>query len=378
MSLAPLSSSPSRRRTEGGFTLIELMIGVVVGLVTTLAITQILLTSEGNKRTTASGSDAQVNGVLAVDTLQDSIQAAGYGFTSLPKIIGCPLVANYNGAAVAGFPANLVPVIITDGASGAPDSIRIISSSKQSFSVPINIVDPSFHVNDLSFPVNAVNGVALGDLMVAAVDSVTNCELFQATATPITSPIARADIAWNSAGFPDIPYPTNSFVINLGALSDITYSVSAAGSLQSNKLVLSNTYVPSYTGNTDVYTNIVNMQAYYGKASTINGTSVVSAPIDTWDTVLPTTNTQWLQVLAVKVAMVGRSDQYEKDIVTSDDLYWDVGANSPIAGTVTCPTSANKCVKLIIPKTANSDTWKHYRYKVFDTVVPLRNMIWNS
>jgi type IV pilus assembly protein PilW len=348
------------------------MIGVVVGLVTTLAITQILLTSEGNKRTTASGSDAQVNGVLAVDTLQDSIQAAGYGFTSLPQVIGCPLIANYNGAAVAGFPANLVPVIITDGASGAPDSIRIISSSKQSFSVPINIVDPSFHVNDLSFPVNAVNGVALGDLMVAAKDSATNCEVFQATATPITSPIARADNAWNSAGFPDIPYPTNSFVINLGALSDITYSVSAAGSLQSNKLVLSNTYVPSYTGNTDVYTNIVNMQAYYGKATS------AGQPITVWDNVTPTTNADWLLLLALQVAVVSRSDQYEKEIVTTGDLYWDVGANSTIAGTVTCPTSTNKCVKLIIPKTANSDTWKHYRYKVFNTVIPLRNMIWNS
>ena len=52
-----------------GFTLVELMVAMVIGLVTTLVITQVLAFSEGQKRTTTSGSDAQVNGSLALYTL---------------------------------------------------------------------------------------------------------------------------------------------------------------------------------------------------------------------------------------------------------------------------------------------------------------------
>jgi len=53
-----------------GFTLIELMVAVALGLLTTLVIAQVFLQSEGNKRTTTSGSDAQVTGALALYALQ--------------------------------------------------------------------------------------------------------------------------------------------------------------------------------------------------------------------------------------------------------------------------------------------------------------------
>jgi type IV pilus assembly protein PilW len=361
------------------------MVGLVVGLISTLAITQILLTSEGQKRTTTSGSDAQVSGVLALDTLRNAIQVAGYGFSSLPRVVGCPLQAKFNNAAVAGFPSNLVPVVITDGASDAPDSIRVLASSKTSFSVPLTVIDPGYNpavaAQNTAFPVLSVSGVAAGDLMVAANDASTKCQVFQASAAPTTNKVDRADDPgkWNAIGFPDLTFtaPLNSSVLNLGELDDISYSVSAAGTLQFNKFMLNAASVPSYSGNTDVYSNIVNMQAYYGKASTITAT-VLTGPVDTWDTTLPVTNLEWLRVLAVKIAIVSRSDQYEKTEVTTTDPVWDVGANSPIAGAVTCPTSTNKCITLKIPRTANSSDWKHYRYKVFDTVIPLRNMIWNS
>ena len=41
--------------------------------------------------------------------------------------------------------------------------------------------------------------------------------------------------------------------------------------------------------------------------------------------------------------------------------------------TAACGTS--KCLKLKIDTLPN---WKRYRYRVFDTVIPLRNMLWNS
>jgi type IV pilus assembly protein PilW len=81
-------------------------------------------------------------------------------------------------------------------------------------------------------------------------------------------------------------------------------------------------------------------------------------------------------VLALKVAVVSRSDQYEKEEVTTTDPLWDVGLTSTIAGVAAC--GASKCITLKIPRTANSTDWKHYRYKVFDSVIPLRNMLWSQ
>ena len=367
---------------QGGFTLIELMIGLVVGLVSTLAITQILLTSEGQKRTTTSGSDAQVSGVLAMDTLRNTIQIAGYGFASLPKSIGCPLETKFKGAAVAGFAANLVPVLITDGADSAPDSIRVLASSKTSFSVPLTVIDPGYVPADATlgraFPVVAASGAAANDLMVAVNDASSNCQVFQLSSIG-TNVLNRTDDAkWNTAGFPSNAFntPSNSAIINMGEFSDVTYTVSDAGTLQFNRLVLGADFTPSYTGIVSLYSNIVNMQAYYGKASAINGTTVLTGPVNAWNTTQPTTNLLWLQVLALRIAVVSRSDQYEKEVVTTTDPLWDVGANSAIDGAAACGTS--KCVTLKIPRTDGSTDWQHYRYKVFDSIIPLRNMLWSQ
>ena len=78
-------------------------------------------------------------------------------------------------------------------------------------------------------------------------------------------------------------------------------------------------------------------------------------------------------MLAVRVAVVARSAQYEKEEVTSTNPLWDVGTAIAIAGTATC--GASKCLSLKVDYLTD---WKHYRYRVFDTVIPLRNMLWNS
>jgi type IV pilus assembly protein PilW len=369
-----------------GFTLVELMIGVLIGLLTTLAVTQVLVISEGAKRTTTSGSDAQINGALALSALQRSMQPAGYGFGANPTSVGCTLTAKFNGAAVPGFATRLVPVTITSGASGAPDSIRILASGKNSYSLPLRVVSPGYNptvaANKDNFPVSAVRGVegprtdsggtviAPGDLMLAVIGADQACELFQATATPsgATPKVDRADEAakWNAAGFPTLIYSEGNYLVNMGSIVDRTFSI-VNTSLQVTSLKLAADATPSYEGPLEMLPNIVNLKAMYGKDT--NGDSLV----DTWDNTTPTTNAGWLQVVAVRIAVVARSVQYEKEEVTSSNPLWDVGAALTVAGTSTCGTS--KCLSL---KVDNLTDWKHYRYKIFDTVIPLRNMLWNS
>ncbi|MCQ6458572.1 PilW family protein, partial [Vibrio parahaemolyticus] len=85
-------------------------------LLVTLVVAQTLFFFEGQKRTTTGGADAQVNGAIALYTIQRDVQMAGYGLTTSAHGIGCPIKAQRNGVDYA---FSLVPVRIDDGASGA-------------------------------------------------------------------------------------------------------------------------------------------------------------------------------------------------------------------------------------------------------------------
>jgi type IV pilus assembly protein PilW len=308
---------------------------------------------------------------------------AGYGFSSNQSIVGCPLENKYNGVGFAGMPANLVPLIITAGASGAPDSIRIIASNKKSFSVPIWMSAPFYTAGTAQIAINVAsvrgvrgpildgsgNVISPGNLMVAAFDSTTKCQMFQVTANPAGAQVNMATITngWNPSGYPNVNYGDGSVLVNLGSLRDVTYSIDIAkGDLTQTSFVLANNNAPSYQPVT-LNNNIVQLKALYGKDTNGDGA------VDTWDTTTPTTNAGWLQVLAVRVAVLARSNQKEKDPVTFSDPTWDVGTTDAVTGATAC--GGSKCLSL---KISTLTDWQYYRYKMFDTTIPLRNMLWYS
>lgn len=362
-----------------GFTLVELMVGMVIGLIATLAMMNVMINAEEQKRTTTGGMDAQVNAALALSALTRDIEKAGYGFTSNTKIVGCPLQNSYKGAGLAGMPANLVPLIITPGASGAPDRIRTIFSNKSSFSIPIRVTAPAYAPGtSMAFSVASVRGVkgpiydisgsviASGNLMVAATNDTTPCQIFEVTSDPAGSKVNRLDtVNWNPASFPSQGYGDGSVLVNLGALGDVTYFVDN-GDLKQTGFILGSSGTASYQTFT-VHNNIVQLKALYGKDTNNDGA------VDTWDTVTPATNAGWLQLVAVRLAVVSRSAQMEKDPVTFANPTWDVGTADAVSGAATCGSS--KCITL---KVDNLTDWNKYRYKMFDTTIPLRNMLWKS
>jgi type IV pilus assembly protein PilW len=367
-----------------GFTLIELMVAVALGLLTTLIIAQVFLQSEGNKRTTTGGSDAQVAGALALYALQRDIQTAGYGLTAMPAAIGCPTTAQKSGTAVL-TSAPLVPVSITFGASTASDSITVFySMGTTGFSVPMK-VSADHAQTDASFTVPSTWGLATNDLLLAVpatwVSGSKECTLLQATssATDSTTVIQNAvSGAWNtslSAIMPASGYPTGSALLNLGSAPvRRTYSVSSTNwTLQGQDMG---------AAARDLFPQIVMIKAMYGKSS------VASGPVTSFDVSTPTTNAGWRLVQSIRLVVVARSGQKEKknsagncdatpaaNLTTSPPtgLVWDVGSLSSTGST--CNTSS-KCVALDV--SATDTDWNCYRYKVFDTVVPLRNAVWNQ
>lgn len=293
-----MQPSYSRQR---GFTLIELMIGIVLSLLTVLVITQVLSLAEGRARTAAMGSDAQTNGSLALLALQRDIEMSGYGFAATSDSLGCTV--KFNPSARESFV--LAPVVITHSKTGA-DTIRILRSASTGASAPIPLsasTDPA----DSSAPLltDGALGVRAGDLMIVVPDSkawesdpTTNwCTLLSAANNP-DSPersLTPGQVPYATTGtvipeFPTVPYrgspsakDARAYLLNMGALVSKTYSISSRHNLQ---------VLEGISGGSarDAFTQIVNMKAMYGEDTDGNGV------VDHYDVTTPSTNEGWLQV----------------------------------------------------------------------------------
>lgn len=375
--MKPFCHFPHRAALQRGVTLVELMVGMLIGLVAVIIITQTLLVSENQKRSTTSGSDAQVNGALSLYTIQRDVEMAGYGLTSSPEVIGCPISARFNNAIPVGFPATLSPIFITPQGARPPgsigDSIRVLASSKTSYSVPTRVNPPVYAVGGQAFNVTSTLGMRQNDLALVASDATQPCWVFQINGVPTATVLPRTDYdaGWNLTGMPNIGYGDGSVLINLGSLIDIRYEINA-NTLQSSTFDIAN---PGTRITRDLQPDIVNLKAFYGRdtLSALPALQAGQGVVDTYDTTTPTTNEGWLRVLSVRLIVVARSGQYEKEDVTPANVSWSVGATPAVTGSASC--AAGQCLTINVDHLSD---YKRYRYKVFDTVIPLRNMVWRS
>jgi len=373
------------RSGQHGLTLVELMVGLLIGMFATLMIANVLFSAEGYKRSTTNGSDAQVNGMLALYMLQRDMQMAGYGVAAIPASLGCPISGKAGSATLSAV--TLAPVVITPGVDGAPDSLTVLTSAVPSsgFSVPI-IVSQNELPARTAFDVYSSIGVSAGDLMLAAPPTASTgggvCSLFTVTsdAAAITSTSIPLDTSVTT-NFPASGYPANSTLIDLGTLGYRSYQIANASNAGNPSLQV----LDKLSGTaTDVAPQIVMLRAVYGLDTANSPPSKVNSYTNA-------TPGNWQQVLTVRYVVVARSAQREKEVVTpGSSILWDLGASATAGGSgaatlastiaVACADGKNHCLSITPPNPtgAAAGEWQHYRYKIYDTVVPLRNVLWNS
>lgn len=372
----PFGSTAPRMTHMRGVTLIELMVGLVIGLIATLVVAQVLNVAEGQKRNTTSGMDAQVNGALALYALQRDVSMAGYGLAPYQSVLGCDLRAQYGGAARSW---TMAPVVIADGAGGAPDTITIMSSSNSAFALPTRVVENHTNVGTEFLTASAV-GLSAGDAIIAvppAIGAGNWCSLLQISS--VTTDGAGHHVShtngtttpWNpstiSSLLPAAGYPSGSYLIDAGQVSWRQLKIDTSRYVL-QELVASTAGDGSFPVTaTDLFTGIVNLQALYGKDKAATGS------VDTYETTAPTTAAEWASVKTIRLALVARSGQYEKDKVTTSNLQWDVGMGTTVDGATSC--GASQCLTLTL---SNLPDWEHYRYKLYEVTVPLRNVLWSE
>lgn len=363
------------RRKQAGFSMLEMLIGVAIGLIALVTIFQMLVSSETRKRTTASGSDAQISGVLGLFNLERDVRLSGMGFGTAPaNIMGCQVTVTFANTLVTPTP-RLFPIQIVQGASGAPDEIITFygGSTFMTSLQPYNTATATTKKTEMR------NGFMAGDKVIVSgnetsTPSSANCALVEVTNTSNVDGLTFEHMLSSSY---------TNFYTQASAASEFNTAVGTgstfiAGSLfnlgtrpqrnrwqiQGGRTLVSTDTLRNGTP-VEVAEGIVDMQAEYGVDSNNDG-RITSASPNEWVSAAPT---DWTKVRAIRVALLARSRQYEIAQVTSTARAWQGGnfTMRNLDGTDGASAPAQP-----------QDDWRNYRYNVYEKVIPLRNMIWGT
>lgn len=373
-----------------GFSLVELMVAIVIGLLTVLVATDVIVKSAKQKRETVSGTDASVNATLGLYSLERDVKNAGFGINPLASSIGCEVRRRFGALPAETF--SLIPIRIVNGAGNASDTIRVLYANDPNSALPLYITG---RPTDTSFSVNYALGVNAGDVMVVVPSSPQRdaagqwtrwCSLFVTTDVTPAATAGNTDIhhisgangsQWNQNSiFPALnsgnEYWIGDYLLNLGSVVDNTYSADPVNGLQLAQVrygMAPNHVQPPNT----LYPNIVQLQAVYGRDAMGN-----DGVIDLWTNQEPANPADWNQVRAIRVALVARSANREAANVTpAGNTCAQAAANNttPPASAVCWRPDPDQPLQDIDVSAVGAD-WRSYRYRVVETTIPLRNAIW--
>jgi len=395
--MAPTSRQRTHalRRRASGFGLVEILVGVTIGLLALLIVYQVLSLSEAYRRTTTAGGDAQSAGMISTYMLEQDIGNGGHTIADAgTELDVCP---NTGAFATTWRP---VPVLITDGgADDVSDSFAVVAGINRRLVTPLDITttyNPGGNItvqSPLGF--HGSHDTEATHLFVMVDQVARNCEV--ATIGNWGGPtdaLRRRTPGFDAAtGIVTITpnpalantYPQGqSWLVNLGPsdrVRKVNYDV--AGSVLRSTDLMALAPVPN-----PIVSNVVLMKAQYG-IDTDNDTFIdtwVSARNAPWDpaTVLAAPLAQLRQIKAIRIALVMRSSQFErlKDAEGRNVVGTEAGSAVDLSGNfqttlfncfgVAPPTCTGEIPAVVIPGTAN------YRHRVFEQVIPLTNQIWNA
>jgi type IV pilus assembly protein PilW len=303
--------------------------------------------SEQNKRITTSGGDAMNEGVVALYALQRDIRMGGYGIADT-KVLGCNLLlrtgvtlpamapVTINHASITGQDANTDTLLVVYGNSnGSPQGDSITAAG--------NVVQTpaAFAANDWVIEAPPTHGATCN----LALDQVAS------VAGSVTLKSAAAMSSGNTLFNLGQTLKVMAYAIRSGNLTMCDYSANDCGNAANNNTAA--IWVP-------IANNIVSLRAQYGRDTT---TPSMDGIVDVYDQTTPTTACGSARASAVRLVLVARSAQPAASATLLAPV-WD-GTFLPNGTTPDAP----------IVLSGNA-TWQNYRYKVFQTVVPVRNVAW--
>ena len=355
------------------------MVGLAIGMLASLVIMQVFATFESQKRATTGASDAMTNGNIALFKVGHDVQSAGYSLIPLSKSKGSPLLCTlplYVDPVVVPLVKGLFPVTIIDNYLGSGSdaiTVRYGDTVRGGTSTPIQGVAGPIITVESNF------GCEIGNvtLVMKAAGNVCAVSRVRAMSAPPPPPVPPAVLPPETLTLND-PTDTESggTLACLGGWHEVTYTVDLVKyNLQRQDLgnLAASSVEPAVAG-------IVNIQAQYGISAAPSSNDVVQ-----WvDAVDGQANGNFgatmsrderNRIKAIHIAIVTRDAKMEPSNVTGVcTTAQGTVNNGPCAWDDTGLAGAAPVINLnaIVPN------WKQYRYRVFETVMPIRNVVFSQ
>jgi type IV pilus assembly protein PilW len=382
------------RTSQRGMTLIELMVAMAIALVVTLVVSTLLVAGENHKRTTTSTNDAEQTGSYAFYALDRALRGAGSAFveSAYPAdrgVLGCklnaaqilprttPFPAPFATAFLAGSTNNLrvAPVLIAKSQSdGGSDVLVVMGGSGAAGGVSRALNGAG---NSTSLILENTVGFAVNDVALVSQSGVTDCLLEEvASVSTPTLNVGGTTYYTENGSATDLATLSSSlstYVTPLGNAQTNTvqfqlFGVGTDDTLYSYDLLQNQLKVQGTGADTSqaVADGVIQMNAIYGIQTTANP-GVLSAWAGPGDAgydinTVMTTPATMESIIAVRVALVVRGEYYDKNVVSPATLTIFSGYANGTG------TSLSQVINL-------NAAAQHYRYRVFEFMVPLRNML---
>ncbi len=359
----------NKNKQRGGFIL-ELMIGLFMSAIAVLSVMFVYTNFESQKRTTTQLSQTISGTALAFYPLQKNIKMAGFGFNKQVIESGCLNVLAYDSTKTPSdysFSDFYIPLNIIPGANDKTSDQLIISYGTSYSAIgSINKVKLK-EDNDggnANYKVYDSSSLATNDIVLSYDSSnMGTCALAQ-----ITNITGGGEVVIHNSGGSIYNKPGG---LGVPLLKDSSYLIKLNTNIIPKKMYfqitnnqLTQTDYISDNGNTKVIgDNIVLMKAMAGVDLDLNG----SISETEWKNSLVSSDYQ--KIRGVKLAILARSPLKEKPdsstnscvITTNKDFFWDNGTTG----------GGNMDI-------SDLPDWKCYRYRLLETTVPIKSLIWTN
>ena len=343
-----------------GISLIELLVGMAIGLISLLVMLETFSASTAHKLNTVSGADATIASHIALTLIQRDLLSAGSGL----QVANCSEIRQIDSTETVKtftFPVTITANTTLGSLNDRSDRIQILSTETAGMGSAIlthRMLDPS----SAMFATTAV-GFEIDDIILLS-EPGKECVTLQLTQTPVWS-----GGKWLFVRAPSSPHnPPNSNnhyfppggyregvgrILSLGSRGllideySLTYR-NTNGSLPSSDLQVHRSDANGST-TSEITRDVIALRAQYGWMN--NATQTVSFRSDIPPGATPN------DLVAVRIGIVVRANQRDLSYTSPVEIRLFEDSN-PI--TITLSTDELK-----------------YRYRTFETVVPLRNTIWN-
>ena len=351
----------TKDQKQMGFSLVELMVAMTIGLFGVLIMTQVFSLSEQNKRATTGGNDAMNEGVVSLYALQRDVRTSGYGIAD-SNLLGCNLLLRSGVTLVQVAPVTINHVSIPAGDANTDTLLVFYAFSNGSTQGDQISAVPATDQYTVGTPAS----FSIGDWVVAT-PQVRTCSGGTAPLTPaltltriaaVTSPNVTLT-AGTGMTFSAIVSPTFPVLYNFGArLPTLVAYAIRNGNLTMCDYMVNDCGQAGSANNAAIWvpigSNVVSLRAQYGRDTAAAG--AMDGIVDVYDQTTPASACDWVRVSAIRLTIVTRSVQ-PAALATTAAPQWDGSANAPIV-------------------LSGNSSWQNYRYKMFQTVVPVRNIAW--